>query len=156
MASYSNPPPPEQDFLTDDLPPLAQEMILNHTLNQQAKDKLFSLQDYLLLNYDSLNIHPKYLFIHLFTFKSSGLFPKELYFFFMIFPLITFFPAFLGLLGQRILGTILSNSSLGSTTPHNGPFKASTYNLVMTTFYKIYPYSLYEQPLTNLQELKTM
>ncbi|KAF9661074.1 hypothetical protein SADUNF_Sadunf19G0030000 [Salix dunnii] len=88
MASSSNPPPSEQDFPTEDLPPLAQEMILNHTLNKQAKDKLFSLQDHLLLNYDmsslcfqSLGIHPKYPFIHLFTFKPSGLFPKELYFF---------------------------------------------------------------------------
>jgi len=88
MASSSNPPPPEQDFPADDLPPLAQDMVLNHTLNLQAKDKLFSLQDYLLLNYDmsslcfqSLDIHPKYPFIHLFTFKPSGLVPKELYFF---------------------------------------------------------------------------
>jgi len=88
MASSSNPPPPEQDFPADDLPPLAQDMVLNHTLNLQAKDKLFSLQDYLLLNYDmsslcfqSLGIHPKYPFIHLFTFKPSGLVPKELYFF---------------------------------------------------------------------------
>jgi len=88
MASSSNLPSPDQDFPTDDLPPLAQEMVLNHTLDLQAKDKLFSLQDYLLLNYDmsslcfqSLGIHPKYPFIHLFTFKPSGLFPKELYFF---------------------------------------------------------------------------
>jgi hypothetical protein len=88
MASSSNPPPPEQDFLANDLPPLAQDMVLNHTLDLQAKDKLFSLQDYLFLNYDmsslcfqSLGIHPKYLFIHLFTFKPSGLFPKELYLF---------------------------------------------------------------------------
>jgi hypothetical protein len=88
IASFSNLPPPDQDFPTDDLPPLAQEMVLNHTLDLQAKDKLFSLQDYLFLNYDmsslcfqSLGIHPKYPFIHLFTFKPSGLFPKELYFF---------------------------------------------------------------------------
>jgi len=52
MAFSSNLPPPDQNFPTDDLPPLAQEMVLNHTLNLQAKDKLFSLQDYLLLNYD--------------------------------------------------------------------------------------------------------
>jgi hypothetical protein len=88
IASFSNLAPPDQDFPTDDLPPLAQEMVLNHTLDLQAKDKLFSLQDYLLLNYNmssfcfqSLGIHPKYPFIHLFTFKPSGLFPKELYFF---------------------------------------------------------------------------
>jgi len=88
MASSSNLPPPDQDFLTDDLPPLAQEMVLNHTLDLQAKNKLFSLQDYLILNYDmsslcfqSLGIHPKYPYIHLFTFKPSRLFPKELYFF---------------------------------------------------------------------------
>jgi len=88
IASFSNLAPPDQDFPTDDLPPLAQEMVLNHTLDLQAKDKLFSLQDYLLLNYNmssfcfqSLDIHPKYPFIHLFTFKPSGLFPKELYFF---------------------------------------------------------------------------
>jgi len=88
MASSSNLPPPDQDFLTDDLPSLAQEMVLNHTLDLQAKNKLFSLQDYLLLNYDmsslcfqSLGIHPKYPFIHLFTFKPSRLFPKELYLF---------------------------------------------------------------------------
>ena len=73
MASSSNPPPPEQDFPADDLPHLAQDMILNHTLNLQAKDKLFSLQDHHLLNYDmsflcfqSLGIHSKYRFIHLF------------------------------------------------------------------------------------------
>jgi hypothetical protein len=48
----SNLPPLDQNFPTDDLPPLAQEMVLNHTLDLQAKDKLFSLQDYLLLNYD--------------------------------------------------------------------------------------------------------
>jgi hypothetical protein len=83
LASSSNPPPPKQDFHAIDLPPLAQEMVLNHTLDLQAKDKLFSLQDYLLLNYDmsslcfqSLGIHPKYPFIHLFTFKPVGLFPK--------------------------------------------------------------------------------
>ena len=88
MASSSNPSPPEQDFPADDLPPLAQDMVLNHTLNLQAKDKLFSLQDHLLLHYDmtslcfqSLDIHPNYPFIHVFTFKPSGLFPKELYFF---------------------------------------------------------------------------
>jgi hypothetical protein len=88
MASASNPPPTEQDFPANDLPPLAQEMVLNHILDLQAKDKLFSLQDYFLLNYDmsslcfqSLGIHPKYPFIHLFTFKHAGLFPKELYFF---------------------------------------------------------------------------
>jgi hypothetical protein len=79
---------PERDFPANDLPPLAQDMVLNHTLDLQAKDKLFSLQDYLLLNYDmtslcfqSLGIHPKYPFIHLFTFKPTALFPKELYFF---------------------------------------------------------------------------
>jgi len=43
IASSSNLPPPDQDFLTDDLPPLAQEMVLNHTLDLQAKDKLFNL-----------------------------------------------------------------------------------------------------------------
>jgi hypothetical protein len=39
-------------FFANKLPPLAQDMVLNHTFNLQAKDKLFSLQDYLLLNYD--------------------------------------------------------------------------------------------------------
>jgi len=88
MAFSSNPSPPERDFPANDLPPLAQDMVLNHTLDLQAKDKLFSLQDYFLLNYDmtslcfqSLGIHPKYPFIHLFTFKPTALFPKELYFF---------------------------------------------------------------------------
>ena len=92
MASSSNPPPPKQDFPADDLPHLVQDMVLNHTPNLQVKDKLFSLQDYLLLNYNisslyfqSLGIHPKYLFIHLFTFKPFGLFPKELYFFLWFF-----------------------------------------------------------------------
>ncbi|KAF9661199.1 hypothetical protein SADUNF_Sadunf19G0043100 [Salix dunnii] len=141
MASSFNPPPSEQDFPTDDLPPLAQEMILNHTLNKQAKDKLFSLQDHLLLNYDmsslcfqSLGIHPKYPLIHLFTFKPSGLFPKELHFFLWYF-------------------CHLYHIAIE-------PFKASTDNLVMSfpqaTFYKTHPYSLYEQPLTSLQELRTM
>ena len=88
MAFSSNPPPPEQDFPANDLPPLTQDMVLNHTLDLQVKDKFVSLQDYLLLNYDmtslcfqSLGIHPKYPFIHLFIFKPAGLFPKKLYFF---------------------------------------------------------------------------
>jgi hypothetical protein len=83
MASSSNPPPPERDFPANDLSPLAQDMVLNHTLDLQAKNKLFSLQDYLILNYDmtslcfqNLGIHPKYHFIHHFTFKPVGLFPK--------------------------------------------------------------------------------
>jgi hypothetical protein len=87
MASSSNPPLPERYFPATDLPPLAQDMVLNHTLDLQAKDRLFSLQDYLHLNYDmtslcfqNLGIHPKYPFIHLFTFKPAGLFPKKLYF----------------------------------------------------------------------------
>ena len=86
MASSSNPPLPEQDFPANDLPPLAQNMVLKHTLDLQANDKLFGFQDYLLLNYDMssfcfqiLGIHPKYPFIHLFTLKPTGLFLKELY-----------------------------------------------------------------------------
>jgi len=43
MASSFNLPPPDQDFPTDNLPPLAREMVLNHTLDLQAKEKLFSL-----------------------------------------------------------------------------------------------------------------
>jgi len=88
MASSFNPPPPETEFPTNELPRLAQDMVLNNILDLQAEDKLFSLQDHLLLNYDmnslcfqSLGIHPKYPYIHLFTFKPAGLFPKELYFF---------------------------------------------------------------------------
>ncbi|KAF9660642.1 hypothetical protein SADUNF_SadunfUnG0000200 [Salix dunnii] len=177
MTFSSNPPPPEQDFPTDDLPPLAPELILNHTLNKQAKDKLFSLQDHFLLNYDLSSL----------CFQSLGTIPNIL--------LSTYSPsnhlayslknsifsyAFSRLLGQRTLGIIFLNSSLGSITPHNGspffnkknpnglihtlvglkPFKASTDNLVMSfpqaTFYKTHPYSLYEQPLTNLPELRNM
>jgi hypothetical protein len=37
MASSSNPPPPERDFPANDLSPLAQDMVLNHTLDVQAK-----------------------------------------------------------------------------------------------------------------------
>jgi hypothetical protein len=109
MASSSNPPPLEQDFPANDLPSLAKEMVLNHTIDLQARDKLFSLQDYLLLNYDmsslyfeSLGIHPKYPFIHLFTFKPSDCSPKSSTFSYGIsvtftillssFPLISFFP----------------------------------------------------------------
>jgi hypothetical protein len=57
MASSFNPPPPEQDFPANDLPSLAQEMVLNHTIDLQARDKLFSLQDYLLLNYDMSSLY---------------------------------------------------------------------------------------------------
>jgi hypothetical protein len=124
MASSSNPPPPERDFPANDLSPLAQDMVLNHTLDLQAKNKLFSLQDYLILNYDmtslcfqNLGIHPKYHFIHHFTFKHVGLFPKELYFFLWYlchlyyiaieFPLISFSLDFSRHLGRQTLGTIL-------------------------------------------------
>ena len=124
MASSSNPPPPERDFPANDLSPLAQDMVLNHTLDLQAKNKLFSLQDYLILNYDmtslcfqNLGIHPKYHFIHHFTFKPVGLFPKELYFFLWYlchlyyiaieFPLISFSLDFSRHLGRQTLGTIL-------------------------------------------------
>jgi len=123
MAFSSNLPSPEQDFPANDLPPLAQEMVLNHTIDLQARDKLFSLQDYLLLNYDmssfyfeSLGIHPKYPFIHFFTFKPSDCSLKSFTFSYGIFvtctillssfPLISFFPDFSRLLSWQTLGTI--------------------------------------------------
>ena len=88
MAFSLNPHPTEIEFPANELLHLAQDMVLNNTLDLQAKDKLFILQDHLLLNYDmnsfcfqSLGIHPKYPFIYLYTFKPAILFPKELYFF---------------------------------------------------------------------------
>jgi len=95
-------------------------MVLNHTIDLQARDKLFSLQDYLLLNYDmsslyfeSLGIHPKYPFIHLYTFKPFDCSPKSSTFSYGIsvtftillssFPLISFFPVSQDFLAGRLL-----------------------------------------------------
>jgi hypothetical protein len=67
MASSSNPPPPERDFPANDISPLAQDMVLNHTFDLQAKNKLFSLQDYLILNYDMTSLCFQNLGIHVVT-----------------------------------------------------------------------------------------
>ena len=223
MASSSNPPLLEQDFSIDDLPSFAQDMVLNHTLNLQAKDKLFSVQDYLFLNYDmsflcfqSLSIHPKYPFIHFFTFKPFGLFPKKLYLFLWYFchlyhiaiefPTDFFLSRFLqtswsadfwyytlkfltwfhnptqwvSLLQWEkskfphpqtcwieIHRSLRCNKSVKQAFAHlfsiftfRRPFKASADNPIMSfpqaAIYKTHPYSLYENPLDNLPELRTL
>jgi len=223
IASSSNPPPPETEFPANELPRLAQDMVLNNILDLQAEDKLFSLQNHLLLNYDmnslcfqSLGIHPKYPFIHLFTFKPAGLFPKELYFFLWYichlyhiaieFPTYFFLSIFLrtswltdswnytrkfltwfynptqwiSLLQQEksklpnaqtcwieVHRNTLRNKSVKQAFAHlffvflfHMPFKASADNLIMSfsqaAVYNTHPYSLYDNPLTNLQDIRTL